>query len=458
MPASAGSEHGAAIRIAKGEIMRTSSLGTWGRRLLAIGAAAVLPAQAGGGYFVLGYGPEAAQSAGTSTAIGLDAFAGASNPAKLSAVGLRRDLGLLVFSPNRRIEREGSADPNFDLSSTSKNKLFLLPEFGYAARINEALSWGISLYGNGGLNTDYRAESPVPGSNAAPARCGNQPGNFFLGCGQLGFDLSQLIMATPLSWRYAPGQSIGIAPLLAYQRFKAYGLQAFEGLSAHPDAVTNNGYEGAFGAGVRIGWYGQLLPWLHLGAAYSTRVYMQNFESYRGLLAGNGSFDIPENLSLGLAVMPIPKLTMGFDWQRIHFGQIKALGNGVLNSLTDPAANPLGSSTGSGFNWRNQTNYRLALAYAALPTLTLRAGFAYGERPQRDASVNSASFNLMTPNPVRNVTGGFTWTFATGHDLQFAYGRYLKGTYGGPSATALGGYESVTPYVNTFYLGWSRRY
>lgn len=416
------------------------------------------PAHAGGGYYVLGYGPEAAQSAGTATAIGLDGYAGAANPAKLSAVGDRLDLGLLTFSPNRRIEREGGADPGYDFASTSKNKLFLLPEAGYAARLDERWSWGFSLFGNGGLNTDYRAESSTPGSNAAPARCGNQPGNFFLGCGQLGFDLAQLILATTLSYRYTDGQSVGIAPLFAYQRFKAYGLQAFEGLSQAPDAVSNNGYEGAYGAGVRIGWYGQLRPWLSLGAAYSTRIYMQHFESYRGLLAGNGDFDVPANYSLGLGLKPLASLTLGFDVQRIEFGGIKALGNGVQNSLQDPAGSPLGSASGSGFNWSDQTNYRAAIAWTALPTLTLRAGYAYGDRPQRDASANSVSFNLMAPNPVRNATAGFTWAFARGHDLQFAYGRYLKGTYGGPGATPLGGTESVTPYVNTFYLGWSRRY
>lgn len=416
------------------------------------------PAQAGGGYFVLGYGPEAAQTAGTSTAFGLDAFAGASNPGKLWAVEDRLDLGLLAFMPHRRIEREGALDPDYDFSTTSKNQFFLLPEVGYAERINDAFSWGMTLYGNGGLNTDYRGETGVPGNNAAPARCGAQPGNFFLGCGQLGFDLSQLIVATTLSWKYAPGYGIGVAPLLAYQRFKAYGLQAFEGLSGNPDDVSNNGYEGAFGAGVRVGWYGQVLPWLSLGAAYSTRVYMQNFESYRGLLAGHGSFDIPENYSFGLALMPVRDLAIGFDVQRINFGDIKALGNGVLNSLQDPQGSPLGSNSGSGFNWSNQLNYRFALSYAVMPALTLRAGLAYGSRPQRDASTNSVSFNLLTPNPVRNVTAGFTLKLTRADDLQFAYGRYLKGTYGGPSATPLGGNETVTPHVETFYFGWSRRF
>ena len=438
--------------------MTRSGLKAFHGSALALAASLAGPAQAGGGYFVLGYGPEAAQSAGTATAIGLDGFAGASNPGKLSAVGDRRDLGVLVFAPYRRIEREASADPRYDFETTSKNGFFLLPEFGYAARIDERWSWGVSLYGNGGLNTDYRGTTGVDGSNAAPARCGNQPGNFFLGCGRAGFDLSQLILATTLSYEYTEGQSVGIAPLLAYQRFQAYGMQAFEGLSQAPDAVTNNGYEGAFGAGVRIGWYGQLRPWLSLGAAWSSRVYMQNFDSYRGLLAGNGDFDVPQNYSVGIGLKPIEALTIGFDVQRIHFGDIKALGNGVQNSLQDPVANPLGSKTGSGFNWRNQTNYRTALAWTVLPTLTLRAGYAFGKQPQRDAGANSVTLNLLTPNPRSNATAGFTWTFAKGHDLQFAYGRYLDSIYSGPGSTPIGGTETIKPYVNTFYVGWSRRW
>jgi hypothetical protein len=57
------------------------------------------PVHAGGGYFILGYGPLAGQSAGTSTAIGFDSFAGASNPAKLSMTDDRLDLGVILFNP-----------------------------------------------------------------------------------------------------------------------------------------------------------------------------------------------------------------------------------------------------------------------------------------------------------------------------------------------------------------------
>ena len=414
---------------------------------------------AGGGYFVLGYGPLAHQSGGTSTAVGLDAFSGATNPGKLWASGARTDLGMAVFSPYRRIERDGSGTI-YDFDAVSKNSAFFLPEAGVARRINDQLSWGLSLYGNGGLNTEYHENNGVAASNFNPARCGDAPANFLFGCGNLGFDLSQILLAPTLSWKFAEGHGIGVAPLLGYQLFKAYGLQAFEGLSSNPDAVSNRGYDHALGAGLRVGWYGRIFSWLDLGASYSTRVYMERFKKYEGLLADRGDFDIPANYSIGAAIRPLRDLTIGLDIQRIEFGEIKALGNGVQNSLQDPAGSPLGSKGGSGFNWCNQTNYRVALIYALKPTLTLRGGYAYGRNPQRDRGPNSVSFNMLAPNPVRNVTLGFTWNYRDNSDFNFAFGRYLEAEYRGTSSTGglgVGGTESVTPHVNTFWLGWSKR-
>ena len=426
-----------------------------------VALASVAPAQAGGGYFLLGYGPMAHQSGGIGVASGFDGFAGATNPAKLAFTDERVDLGLLLFSPYRRVNRTGSQNGTYDLTSTSRNSFYVLPEAGYARHINGSLSWGLSLYGNGGLNTEYPDTNGQAGTNFNPTRCGGEPANFFLGCGKAGFDLAQVIVAPSLSWKFHPSHSLGVTPLLAFQRFKAYGFQAFEGVSSAPDALTNRGYDEAFGAGLRVGWFGRITPWLDLGAAYSTRVYMEKFDKYRGLLADGGDFDVPANFSGGFALKPVPRLTLAGEVQRILYGEIKALSNGALASLQDPQDSGLGSRDGSGFNWRHQTNYRVAVAYAATPKLTLRAGFAYGRLAQADASVDSVTFNMMAPNPRRNVTAGFTWSFRDQQDFHLAAGRYLDGGYGGPSATAglgVGGEETVSPHVVTLMLAWTRRF
>lgn len=424
--------------------------------LLCVGLLFAAPSRAGGGYFVLGYGPYAHQTAGTATAIGFDGFAGASNPAKVSAAIDRIDAGVLAFMPYRRIERTGADDPTYNFSTTSDNSFFALPELGVAHHINDRVSWGVALYGNGGLNTTYGGTTGVSGSSGNLEACGQQSGNFLYGCGDLGIDLSQILIAPALAWQIAPTQSVGIAPLFAYQRIKVYGLQALQPLSAEPNHVTNRGYDQAFGGGVRLGWWGRLAPSLNVGAAYATRVYMQKFRRYRGLFADGGSFDIPENYSIGIGWTPAPRWQFGLDVQRISYHDVPALGNGVLSSLRDPQAKPLGSEGGSGLNWRNQINYRIGVEHAMRPNLKLRAGFAYGRRPN-DASRDSVTLNLLTPNPTKNLTAGFSWVpTPTMGEIHFAYGHYISPTYTGPSAIAgPQAVESMRAFVNTVWVGYS---
>lgn len=416
-------------------------------------------ASAGGGYFLEGYGPFSQQMAGTSTAVGFDTFAGASNPAKLVEVGSRLDAGMQLFMPYRHIDRKGATQPIYDIAATSRHGIFYLPDGGFSWRGNDRLALGVTIYGNGGLDTDYRNTNTTPGSNFNPTVCGTQPSNYLFGCGRLGVDLSQIIIAPTAAWRVTPHQSIGIAPLIAYQRIDIYGFQAFEAFSERPDAVTNNGYDPAFGAGVRVGWFGKLLPWLDAGAAYSTRIYMQRFKRYQGIIPDEGRFDVPPNYSIGVAIRPFQGLTVALDVQRVEWRDIPALGNSNLNSFRDPTGEPLGSHEGSGFNWRNQTAYRMGVAYQFSERLIGRLGGAYSRRPQ-DESVGSTTLSMVTPNPIYQIAAGFTAQVNRSNDLQVSYERYLPSTYRGPSGTSVlgvGGTESMHPSVTVIYLAWTWR-
>ncbi len=412
---------------------------------------------AGGGYFSLGYGPIARQTAGATTAVAHDAFAGSSNPAKLSFVGNRFEAGFELFNPNRKVKRDGATGANdiYNFTSRSSNSIFFIPEFAYARQVNDKLALGIAAYANGGLNSEYHDNTSISGTNANPFECGNRPGNFMLGCGEVGFDLSQFIIAPTLAWRFAPGQSVGISPLLVFQRFKAFGLQAFAPTSRYPDRVSNQGYDQAFGAGVRIGWYGEMNDWLTFGAAYSSKVYMEDFDKYKGFFA-EGSFDIPANYSVGIAIKPNAAWLIAFDIQRIEFREVKALGNSILPSLIDPVSDPLGSESGSGFGWqRNQTNYKLGVSYQATPRLTLRAGYAYGSRPN-DNGINSVSFSVLTPTPLQQASLGLSWKTDKGNEIHVGVSRFLREAYKGPSALFANANETVEAYVNTFSMSWTR--
>ncbi|MAV31396.1 MAG: long-chain fatty acid transporter [Cycloclasticus sp.] len=410
---------------------------------------------AGGGYFSIGYGHVAKQTAGAVTAVAEDAYAGASNPAKLTAAGNQFEVGMEFFSPNREVKRKGATGPGsiYNFSSDSRNSLFLIPDVAYSHRLNEEVTVGVTAYANGGLNSEYTETTGIPGTNANPAVCGNKAGNFFTGCDELGFDLAQLIIAPTLAWKVSPRQSIGLSPLFAIQSFEAFGFQGMAPLSKYPSKLTNKGHDIALGIGARVGWYAEVSPWLSLGAAYSSKIYMQEFDDYKGLLA-EGSFDIPANYSIGAAIKPNEDWIIALDIQRIEFSEVKALGNSVLNSLS-PGAPPIGSASGSAFGWdRNQTNYRLGVTYFASKNLTLRAGYAYGKRPS-DNDIDATTLSILTPNPVHQLSVGLSWKTEEGNALHVGYERFIKETYRGPSALFPGASESVTPYVNAIHVAYT---
>ena len=170
-------------------------------------------AAATNGYFSHGYGMKAKGMAGASTAVAEDAMGGAVNPAKMVWVGDRIDFGADVFSPRRSVSRQGETAFGgvYNGNDDSDSHYFLIPELGFNKMINPNLSLGVSVYGNGGMNTDFN--TPLAGPPFAA--CGSTQANMLLGCGRLGVDMMQLIVAPTAAYKVAPNHSIGVSPLLA---------------------------------------------------------------------------------------------------------------------------------------------------------------------------------------------------------------------------------------------------
>ncbi len=155
-------------------------------KTIAFAAALVAgPAFATDGYFPHGYGMKAKGMGGVSTAIAQDAYGGANNPASMVWAGSRFDVGAEVFMPDRDAERSGATEiPSLNGKVRSDKRYFLVPEMGYNRMLNSDLSVGVTVYGNGGMNTTY----PQGDFN-----CGAGPANALCGSGTLGVDLIQLV-------------------------------------------------------------------------------------------------------------------------------------------------------------------------------------------------------------------------------------------------------------------------
>ncbi len=410
-------------------------------------------AHATNGYFAHGYGMKAKGMAGASTASSDDAFFGANNPAAAAFAGDRVDLGVDVFSPIRE-----ASDTNFGgafgpVTSESDSNYFLIPEFGYNKMVNPNLALGVTVYGNGGMNTNY------------PALAGFGGMNILGGTGSLGVDLMQLIIAPTAAFKVAPNHSIGVSPLLGYQRFAAEGLQGF-GVDSdghqgpgNPQTGNNLGYDNAFGYGVRVGYMGKIAPTVTIGAAYASKMSFEEFSKYAGLFAEQGDFDIPENYNLGVAWQTTPAVQLALDYQRINYSDVASVGNPVMPNF---GIAPLGADNGAGFGWDDINVWKLGMEYKYSPKMTLRAGYSHTDSPIKAGDCSTMTncgevmFNILAPAVIeKHATLGFTYTLASGNEMTMAYMHAFENDVSGVNPLS-GSTNTIKMYQNSlgFQYSW----
>ena len=401
------------------------------------------------GYFAHGYGMKAKGMGGAATAMAVDSFGGANNPASMVWAGDRLDVGVDLFAPKRNISRTGSGGAGIDGSANSGSNLFYVPEFGYNKMLGWDMSAGITVYGNGGMNTDYAGgelgNSPTCGVGGGGFNTASgQPGpyNVLCGAGKLGMNLEQLIIAPTFAMKVNKDHSFGGSLLIGYQKFRAHGLSAFYGFTpnaANPYAtnnfVTDRGNDTSWGYGLKFGWMGKVSEGVTLGASYTTKMKMKKFDKYKDLFAEQGGFDMPESLNLGISVKATPALTVAADYQRINYGDIAS----VANSSRMPAdalggggvPNSLGCSTCRGFGWSSVDVFKLGFEYQYNSNLVLRAGYNHTDNPIQNRDV---TFNMIAPGVVQDhLTLGFTYAVSKDSELTMAYMHAFKNSVSGPS-------------------------
>lgn len=414
--------------------------------LVALTLLASAPAWATNGYFAHGYGTKSEGMAGVGIALPLDALAGATNPAGLTEVGSRLDLGAQLFRPQRSASIVGNAfgpDQSFDGNGKS---LFLIPGFGYNRQIRPDLAVGLAVFGNGGMNTDYKDANPY-------ARFG--------ATGRAGVNLEQLFISPTVAYKLNADHSLGLALNLGYQRFRASGIGVFQGFSASPANVSDKGNDSATGIGVRIGYLGKLNEQVRVGATYQSKTRFGKFDKYQGLFANQGGFDTPANHGVGVAIQASRDLTVAADLQRIQYSGVPAVGNSVAALL---GGVPLGATNGPGFGWRDVTVVKLGAQYQVSPQLTLRSGVS---RTQNPIPANETLLNILAPGVVRtHLTLGGTWTLDKHNELSVAYLHALHKAVNGqgsiprgnPPAGFGGGEANIRLKEDAVGVSWGHRF
>ncbi len=404
--------------------------------LLAMAASGIATsAFATNGYFAHGNGMTAKGMAGAATAMTKDAFGGANNPATMVWVGDRYDVGVDAFSPDRSAGNPGGALAA--QGNSSDNDLFGVPEFGYNKMVNDKLSLGVTVYGNGGMNTDYPT---VSGSN------------IFGGNSALGVDLTQLLIAPTVAYKVSNNASIGFSPLLGFQRFSASGLNGFVGISSSGGNLTNKGMDDSTGIGARVGAYVKISDAVSIGAAYASKVNMSKFDKYQGLFAEQGDFDLPENWNIGFTFSANDKLMVSVDYQHISYGDVRSIANPSTNS------GQLGANDGRGFGWSDMDIIKAGVEYKYSPTITLRAGYSHGDSP---ISGRDVTFNIMAPAVIEDhLTLGMTYNVDKSSDIVLSYAHALENSLEASPLAGFGfsGTHKINMSQNSLGISYSKKF
>jgi len=412
--------------------------------LLAAGSLA-LPASATEGYFQHGYGVRQYAVGGAGVADSRDAMSMSINPAGIVHVDRQLQLGIAAFMPYRSYEGTNTgfvADGDID----SDRNIFFVPNVAYTQPIDDVSSWGVVMYGNGGMNTSW---PEVNNPNGGPCTA---EGVF---CGrEAGVDLMQAFISPVYARQFGP-LSIGIAPTVVVQRFKASGLRLFDtfGFSEDGDHLTNKGYDWSWGGGLRAGVEFAVSDRLRLGLSGQTKMWMTKFDRYAGLFKNQGAMDIPPAIVAGLAFDATPDLTLMFDYKHIFYSDVPTVGDSTQTGTF------FGADNGPGFGWADVDAFKFGAEWRANEDWTLRAGYAYNTNPIDSEDV---TLNILAPGVVQHhITGGFSYMVTPSSSIDFS-GAYMPNvSVSGPETGACQAFQTrcgdikLSMHQFQFALGWT---
>lgn len=363
--------------------------------------AAALPALATNGMNMEGYGPISTGMGGASQAFDHGTAAMAQNPATLALMGTgaRMDVALGYLGPD-----VNSTMPGFG-SAKSGGTSYVMPAFGYARR-SGALTYGIGIFAQGGMGTEYEANTFMAGGSGRPVRS------------ELGVGRLLLPAAYQVTPEFAVGATLDFMWATLDMQMAASGAQlgglvtgasgnlaaALPALGGAPwaridftDGSDFSGEAKSTGWAAKLGAVYKVAPTVSLGASYQFKSALKDMKTSTGgasLSATGGfadsgritvvDFQWPATWGAGVAWQATPSLLVAVDVKRLEWSKVMK----DFRLRYDSAG--MGGSVSFALpqNWADQTVTNIGVSYAINGQVTLRGGVNVADNPIPAAYVN----------------------------------------------------------------------
>lgn len=387
------------------------------------------------GMLMEGYGPIGLSMGGAAQAYNNGTAAMMNNPAtlQLGENGTRVDLALGLLGPNVSSMGEKSAGTSY-----------VMPALGWV-RKNEQYSWGVGVFGQGGMGTEYPAGSMNAAGTDQPVRSELAVGRVILPVSYKLNDRVHLGATLDYTWasldmRMAAmfGQMAGMSPMPTGQFAEMMGAIQ-QGQMPPPSTVridfsdTND----FTGSAKSTGWTGKLGMTfqadkdLTLGLSYQLKTRLGDMTTgataatlTMGMpLSGRmvvHDFQMPAVLGAGASWLASPQLQLVADVKRIDWSSV--MKNFRMSFESAQGMGTMGFTLPQ--NWKDQTVVSLGGAYKVDDVLTWRAGLSLSSNPVPDASVHP-----LFPAIVKNhITAGLGYRFSKSTSVDVAISHAPKVT------------------------------
>lgn len=394
------------------------------------------------GMLMEGYGPISTGMGGASQAIDHGNAGMSQNPATLGMMPdgtARVDVAFGILGPDVASSMTGM--PIAKSGGTS----YMMPAFGYTRR-SGALTYGMGMFAQGGMGTEYDATSFMGGPGLIPARSELGVGNVifpvaFQVNSNLTVGATLKFMWSSLDMRMTADNTTVIPGTGGMTQLT--GMVAASGITPGPIAGAlggaqyanisfsdDNKFTGAAkstGFGASLGMTYKVNKDVTMGASYQLKSALSDMTTSSagttitiqgGVVADRGQmtivdFQMPSVLAVGTSWQVNPSLLVAADLK--YIGWADSMKSFKMRYDSSIAAN--GSvSFAMPQNWKDQTVLNLGMAWKANDALTLRAGLNLADNPIPDNFVNP-----LFPATVRDhVTFGLGYQFSKADEFNMS--------------------------------------